>query len=96
MTISILALKGKLNGKILLLRFFFFFFCRVYIRYTAKKMSTTKNVRSHKTCIINTCVCLERTVKTLSTWVAAQAVLKSLQGLGKCPFKLFVFVRQLK
>ena len=27
MTISILALKGKLNGKILLLRFFF---CRVY------------------------------------------------------------------
>ena len=28
MTISILALKGKLNGKILLLRFFF---CRVYI-----------------------------------------------------------------
>ena len=30
MTISILALKGKLNGKILLLRFFFYW---VYIEY---------------------------------------------------------------
>ena len=29
MTISILALKGKLDGKILLLRFFF---CRVYFK----------------------------------------------------------------